>query len=389
MMRASVVAGSGALCLSLLTSGCERKVRAEPHTPRATGSVPTTVVPAFDPNAFTVEHAERFLLVTAGDFVAVPELTVPGVVAADVLRQVPVPSLVSGRIVEIDAQVGDTVQKDRILFKVRSTDVAGAYSDYLKAVRNEGLAKIQLDRAKALFEVGAIPKSALEIAQTTEDNALVDKQTATEHLRVLGANPDQSTGATPDQPSGIVEIRAPIGGVITDQQVTNGSAVVALTPPNPFTISDMSHVWILCDVYENDIAQVHGGEYADIHVTAFPTRVLKGRISNILPVLDPVLRTAKVRLEVDNPGILKLGMFVTATFHGASGERHASVPASAILHLRDRQWVYTPLGDSTFRRQEVVAGRSLPGNMQEIVSGIAPGARVIADALVFQNSVEQ
>ncbi|HVH09261.1 MAG TPA: efflux RND transporter periplasmic adaptor subunit [Gemmatimonadales bacterium] len=388
MMRAIVVAGSGSLCLSLLTSGCERKVRAEPHTPPATGSVPTTVVPAFDPNGFTVEHAERFSLVTAGEFVAAPELNVQGVVAPDVRRQVPVPSLVSGRIVEMDAQLGDTVQTDQVLFKVRSTDVAGAYSDYLKALRNERLAKIQLDRAKALFEVGAIPKSALEIAQTTADNALVDKQTATEHLHALGANPDQPTGADPD-PSGIVEIRAPIAGVITDQQITNGSAVVALTPPNPFTISDMSHVWILCDVYENDIAQVHGGEYADIRVTAYPGRVLKGRISHILPVLDPTLRTAKVRLEVENPGILKLGMFVTAIFHGTSGERHASVPATAILHLRDREWVYTPTGEGTFRRQEVVAGRTLPGNLQEVVSGIAPGARVVSDALAFQNSVQQ
>jgi hypothetical protein len=100
--------------------------------------------------------------------------------------------------------------------------------------------------------------------------------------------------------------------------------VQALTPPNPFTISDMSRVWIICDVWENNMAQVHIGEYADIHLVAYPDRVLKGRISNILPIVDPNIRTAKVRLEVENPGLMRVGMFVTATFHGETTERHAT-----------------------------------------------------------------
>ena len=144
-----------------------------------------------------------------------------------------------------------------------------------------------------------------------------------------------------------MEVYAPVSGVITDQQITNSSGVQALTPPNPFTISDLSHVWIICDVYENNLAQVHIGEYADIHLNAYPDRVLKGRISNILPILDPNIRTAKVRLEVENPGLMRLGMFVTATFHGETTEKHATVPATAILHLHDRDWVYTPIGSGT------------------------------------------
>ena len=137
---------------------------------------------------------------------------------------------------------------------------------------------------------------------------------------------------------------APVSGTITDQQITNQSGVQALTPPNPFTISDLSHVWIICDVYENNMAQVHIGEYADIRLNAYPDRVLKARISNILPIMDPNIRTAKVRLEVENPGMMRLGMFVTATFHGLTTEKHATVPATAILHLHDRDWVYTPRG---------------------------------------------
>jgi cobalt-zinc-cadmium efflux system membrane fusion protein len=173
--------------------------------------------------------------------------------------------------------------------------------------------------------------------------------------------------------------------VITDQQITDQSGVQALTPPNPFTISDISHVWIVCDVYENNLAQVHDDEYADIRLAAYPNRVLKGRISNIMPIMDPNIRTAKVRLEVENPGLMRLGMFVTATFHG----KHATVPATAILHLRDREWVYMPTGSGTFRRVEVIAGSMLPNNMQEVVSGIKPGDQVIANALVFQNTVQQ
>jgi cobalt-zinc-cadmium efflux system membrane fusion protein len=334
-----------------------------------------------DASNFKVDHPEKFPLATAGEHIAAPELNVTGVVSPDVSRQVPVPSLATGRVIEIDARLGDEVKKGQLLFKVRSSDIAGAYSDYRKAVKNEQLSKIQLDRAKILYEDGAIPKSGLEIAQNAEDNAIVDVETTTEHLKLLGSDPDH--------PSGIVEVFAPVSGVITDQQITNASGVQALTPPNPFTISDVSHVWIVCDVWENNMSQVHIGEYTDIHLAAYPNRVLKGRISNILPIIDPNIRTAKVRLEVENPGLMRIGMFVTATFHGLTAEKHATVPATAILHLHDREWVYTPLGEGRYRRQEVVAGNMLPGNMQEVVSGLKPGDQVVERALIFQNTVEQ
>lgn len=382
MNRLLIFQAMAGLGLAVFLTGCERKVTAQDSAVAGTGPVlPAKVEPDFDSSSFRVDHPEQFPLATAGEYVAAPELNVTGVVSPDVSRQVPVPSLATGRIAEIDARLGDEVKKGQLLFKVRSTDVAGAYADYRKAVRNEQLAKIQLNRAKILFDDGAIPKSALEIAQTNEDNAVVDLETTTERLRLLGVDPDH--------PSGIVEVYAPVSGVITDQQITNQSGVQALTPPNPFTISDLSHVWIICDVYENNLASVHVGEYADIHLNAYPNRLLKGRISNILPIMDPNIRTAKVRLEVENPGILRLGMFVTATFHGLSAEKHATVPPAAILHLHDRQWVYTPAENGRFRRVEVTAGNMLPGNRQEILSGVQPGDPVVASALVFQQTLEQ
>jgi cobalt-zinc-cadmium efflux system membrane fusion protein len=171
--------------------------------------------------------------------------------------------------------------------------------------------------------------------------------------------------------------------------VTNAAGVQALGSQNPFTISDLSRVWIVCDVFENDLANVRLGDTADIRLNAFPDRVFKGTISNIGPILDPNIRTAKVRIEMQNPGMMRPGMFVTATFHGPEQPARAAVPATAIMHLQDRDWVYVPLQGNQFRRVEVVSGDMLSGGMQEIVSGISAGQAVVANALEFQNSVQQ
>jgi cobalt-zinc-cadmium efflux system membrane fusion protein len=378
MNRCSLLEIGVCASLALSTVACGKHVSAQNALP---GPQTSPVESDMDPNNLKVDHPEQFPAVTAGELLSAPELNVTGVVSPDVSRQVPVPSLASGKVVEIDARLGDEVAQGKVLFRVRSSDIAGAFSDYRKAVKNEELAKIQLDRAQLLFDNGAIAKSLLEIAQNAEDNAKVDLETTLEHLHLLGSDPAH--------PTGIVEVPAPVAGVITDQQITIASGVQALTPPNPFTISDVSHVWIVCDVYENDLAQVHLGEYAEIRLNAFPDRVLRGRIGNIGQIMDPNLRTAKVRLEVENPALMRFGMFVTATFRGDAKERHATVPAAAILHLHDRDWVYQPVDGGRFRRVEVVAGNMLPGNQQEIASGLQPGMRVVANALVLQNTMEQ
>jgi len=364
------------LLLSLFCGGCKSQ-----SDPKAEAPPPAVVVPDMDANSFKVDHPEQFPLATAVERKAAPELNVTGVVQPDIARAVPVISLAAGRVVEIKARLGDVVKKNQLLLRVRSNDVSGAYQFYLKAVNDERLARIQLERAQILYEKGAIAKSALEQAEDTEQDAKVDLDTATEQLHLLGVDKDH--------PSGIVDVVAPISGVITDQQVTNAAGVQGLSGPNPFTISDLSYVWIICDVYENDLDAVRIGEYADIHLNAYPDKVLKGRIDNILPVLDPTIRTAKVRLEVPNPGLMRVGMFVTATFFGKQPEARATVPAAAILHLHDREWVFAPLGGGRFRRLEVVAGGVLPGNVQEVVSGIKPGAQVVQNALALQNTVEQ
>ena len=368
-----------ALCLALASflAGCNEG-KADP---KAEAPPPATVEPDLDANNFKVDHPDQFPLVTAIEHKTAPALNVTGVVQPDINRAVPVISLAAGRVVEIKARLGDRVTKGQILLRVRSNDVSGAYQTYLKAENDERLARIQLERAEILYEKGAIAKSALEQAEDAAQDAKVDLNAALEQLRTLGIDKDH--------PSGIVDIPAPISGVITDQQVTNASGVQGLGSPNPFTISDLSYVWIVCDVYENDLDAVHVGEFADIHLSAYPNQTFKGRIDNILPVLDPSIRTAKVRLEVANPGQMRVGMFVTATFYGKQAETRAAVPAAAILHLHDREWVYLPIRDGHFKRLEVVTGNMLPGSMQEVVSGIKPGDQVVSNALALQNTVEQ
>jgi cobalt-zinc-cadmium efflux system membrane fusion protein len=371
--------GTAALCMALaalLASCSDGKA-----DPKAEAPPQAKVQADLDANNFKVDHPEQFPLATAVEYKAASALNVTGVVQPDIARAVPVISLAAGRVLEIKAKLGDVVKKGQLLLRVQSNDVSSAYQAYRKAVNDDTLARLQLQRQQILYDKGAVAKSALEQAEDVAKDAQADLDAATNQLRILGVDKDH--------PSAIVDIYAPISGVITDQQTTNAAGVQGLGSPNPFTISDLSYVWIVCDVFENDLDAVRVGDTAEIRLSAYPDKVFKGRVDNILPVLDPNIRTAKVRLEVANPGLMRVGMFVTATFYGKKAETRVSIPATAILHLHDREWIYTPLGDGHFKRQEVVTGKMLPGSMQEVVSGIKPGDQAVSNALVLQNTVEQ
>ncbi len=359
-------------------SGCN-SAHGDPTT-----QTPTIVVPDANLNLFAVDHPEQFPLVQATAHSTKSELVVTGSVSPDVSRNVPVVSLASGRVTEIHARLGDTVQKGQLLLTLRSDDVSGGYSNYRKAIADEALARAQYERAKDLYEHGAIALNDMQVAQDAEDKAKVDLETMSEHLRLLGNDPDK--------PAGMVNIVAPVSGVITDQEVTNASAILAFNTPGPFTISDLSTVWIVCDVYENDLPNVRVGDVADITLNAYPGRTFEGRVSNIGYILDPNIRTAKVRIEVKNSGIMRLGMFVKATFRGQNETMHTIVPASAVLHMHDRDFVFVPAEEKNkFRRLEVVGGDQLATDrsLQEIKSGLKPGQEVVSNALVLDHVLAQ
>ena len=372
----------GMLCaaVAMTLAGCGLG-KAEPKIdPKAEAPPVAEVVPAGNSSVVTVDHPEQYPLVAAGKYDAAPELNVTGTVTPDVSRNIPVITIASGRVLEIHARLGDTVTKGQLLLKIQSSDISGAFSDYRQAVADEVLARAQLARAKTLLDAGAMAQKDYEVAVDTDDKAKVTVETTEDHLKVLGVDKDHF--------SAIVDVLAPVSGVITDQQVTLAAGTQGLASPNPFTISDMSHVWIVCDVFENDLKNVKLGEFADVRLNAYPDRTFRARIDNIGPILDPNIRTAKVRLEVENAGLMRFGMFVTATFHGMEKQISALVPSTAILHLHDRDWVYMPGGGKLFRRAEVLGGITLPNNTQ-VVSGIKPGEQVVRDALVLENSVEQ
>ena len=379
MSRTILVQATVAIAVCILLSRCDQGVKADPRIEEPPAP---EVVHKLAASVVEVDHGGQFPIAIATAHNAAPELNVTGTVTADVSRNVPVISLASGRVVEIHARLGDEVTKGQLMLRIQSADISGAFSEYRKAEADELLARTQLDRARFLYSTGAIAHKDLEVAQDTDDKAKVDVEAALEHLKVLGADVQQ--------PSAIIDIVAPISGVITEQNVTTSAGIKTLdNSPNLFTIADLSRVWILCDVYENDLASVQLNEFADIRLNAYPSHVLRGRISNIAPVLDPNIRTAKVRIETDNPGLMRLGMFVRATFHDQRTQVRAVVPASAILHLLDREWVYVPQGDHAFRRVEVVSGRVVSPGRQEIVSGIRPGDQVVTNALDLQNTADR
>jgi cobalt-zinc-cadmium efflux system membrane fusion protein len=378
--RGICTASALALSCVLLASGCSKK-KADPA---AEAPPPAMVEHTGDVTVVHVDHPNLFPVVAAANYQATSTLNVTGAVYPDISREIPVVSIASGRVVAIHVRLGDFVKKGQLIMEVQSTDVSGAFNTYLKAVNDEHLANTQLDRAKILYEKGAIAKSQLEIAQAGEDDAKADLIAAQQQLQVLGIDKNH--------PGATMKVYAPASGFIIQQNVTEAAtAGVAYSgSATAFTIADLSHVWIICDVYENDLADVHLGQTADIRLNAYPDRVVTGTVSDIGAVLDPSLRTAKVRIQVENPGtFMRLGMFATATLHGKKELTYTTVPASAILHLHDRDWVYIPRSDGSFQRIPVQSGSILPGNLQEITSGLQPGQQVVSNALELQNSSEQ
>jgi len=367
-----------AVCL-VFVSGCKSKDEGDSAPP------PTQVISVNDMNLITIDKDDvaKFPLVAASQVDMASELTATGTVFPDISREVPVISLANGRVVDIKTRLDDNVKKGQLLFRVQSNDVSTAFDAYLKAVNDEQLANKAYLRAEDLLKHGAISQAMVEQADDSERDAKADLTAAEQLLTVLGVDKNH--------PSTLVDVYAPISGVIIGQNVTNSAAAgVSLSgSATAFTIADLSTVWILCDVYENDIPKIKLGQEARFTLDAYPDRPIIGHISDIGPVLDPSLRTAKVRIQVSNPGILKLGMFGAATFTSLKKESHAAVPADAVLHLHDRDWVYVPAGGNHFKRTEVRAGKMLDGNRQEILSGVTPGQQVVTNALLLETAGNQ
>jgi len=377
MTKTSLIRSACFLAAGLALVACKKN-----FDPASGAASPAQVVETGNAGLGTVDHPDQYPTVAASRIDEPDKLDVTGSVFPDISREIPVISMANGRVVDIRARLDDNVKKGQFLFSVQSPDISGAFDTYVKAAADEQLANKAYLRAQDLFQHGAISQAMLEQAEDTEKDAKADLTASEEQLKIFGVDKAH--------PSPIVKVYAPASGVIVSQNITESAAAgVALSgTATAFTIADLSSVWIICDVYENDLPKVTLGQQAQIKLTAYPDKILTGRVSDIGPVLDPTIRTAKVRIEVANPGILRLGMFVTTTLLSRTTVTHASVPASAILHLHDREWVFVPAGQGQFKRVEVTGGQMLPGGNQEILSGITPGQQVVKDVLNLQATVE-
>jgi membrane fusion protein, heavy metal efflux system len=370
--------------MPLLLAGCQSKESASREAAEAPPSAPA-VVPTGQASLVHVETPAQFPVVPVTVRSTFSTLNATGQVQPDISREIPVLSIANGRVTAMHVKLGDTVRKGQLVMEVQSPDVATAFNAYLKAVADEQLANVTVTRDRLLFDKGAIAKSQLDVAENGETDAKADLKAAEQQLTILGVSKDH--------PSDTVKVYAPISGVVVAQNTTEAGAAGLNVAGigGSLLIADLSHVWVVCDVYENDLAQVHLGEHADIHLSAYPTQVRTGTISDIGAVLDPSIRTAKVRIQVPNPdNLLRIGMFAAATFHGSQARNSMVVPADAILHLHDQQWVYVPTDtQGNFKRVAITTGETLPGNVVVVTTGLHEGDRVAENALQVQEATEQ
>jgi cobalt-zinc-cadmium efflux system membrane fusion protein len=369
----------GGLVLSVLFlaffCGCSDK-KTEPST---TKIVETNT----DPNLVTMQNPEQFSLTPVRVRKVSDEVHVNCAVTPDVNRSIPVVSLGGGRVAEINAKLGDYVKKGQILLVINSPDLSGAFSDYQRAKADQIFAQKQLARSQLLYDKGAIAQADLEAAQDAAEKAKVELETSIAHVKVLGGDVNN--------PTTLLSLRAPISGTIVDQQITSGTGVRSLDNQQAlFTIADLSEVWVVCDVYQDMLARVHVGDSAGISVEGYDHDHFTGKVINISQVLDPNTRTAKVRIELPNPdGIMRSGMYVTAMFSGKEQVQRVVVPASAIVHLHDKDWVYVPAGGNQFRRVAVQLGQQEQNGDQQIISGLKPNDQVVTNALQFSSAAEE
>ena len=363
------------LAIASVSLGCSGS-KAEPP---ATKVVETNT----DPDVFTMQDPSQFSLTAAQARKVSDEVHVNCSVTPDVNRSVPVVSLGGGRVVEIKVKLGDTVKKGQVLLLIESPDVSGAFSDYQKFKADEALADKQLARSQLLYDKGAIALADLETAQDAHAKAKVDLETAVAHVKVLGADINN--------PSPLLPLRAPISGVIVDQQITGGTGVRSLdNQPALFTIADRSRVWVVCDVYQDMLSRVHVGDVADISIDGYQHDQFPGKVINIGEVLDPTTRTAKVRIDLPNPnGIMRAGMYVSAMFRAHNLVDRVVVPASAVVHLHDKDWVFVPLGDNRFRRVALQLGPQEKDGYQQVISGLKAGDQIVSNGLQFSSAAEE
>jgi RND family efflux transporter MFP subunit len=374
----------GALSATLISRQTGRlppvPVAAAPPSPAAPQAVPT---PDTDVELMlTPEAVQQAGIKTAEVTTVASQTTVqlPGSVMADAYREVQVVPIAGGIVTKVHVELGTVVERGTPLAMVFSTELAEAQTKYLSMQAMLIADRQKLERTQQLVTIGAASRQELEETTAVHESRATEVEAARQRLLLLGLHRAHVKALnSPSQVVSKVIVPAPISGVITGRSANLGQVVgmgQAL-----FVVTDLSQVWAIGDLYEQDFQAVRVGSEAAIATPAYPGLTLRGRVTYIDPRVDPQTRTAKVRVEVANPeGRLRLGMYVTMAFTTRSGARQVVVPSSAVQTIGERSVVFLPVVDEegTFVQRTVQLGPSHDG-LSTIVNGLQPGETVVTE----------
>jgi cobalt-zinc-cadmium efflux system membrane fusion protein len=315
-------------------------------------------------------------------------LRLTGAVAFNAFKTTPVITQIGGPVSRILVVPGQKVREGEPMLEVSSPDYSLLLATYLKAKSAFNLTDKNYSRAQDLYQHKAIAERDLQQADSDRNQAQADLNASEQAMKILGIkNPDDLAKAPV---SAEVPLLAPIGGEVVERLVSPGQVLQAGTT-QAFTISDMSTVWVLANIYQADLAFVHNGDAAVIQTDAYP-ETFHGTISYVAPAVDPNTRTLQARIVVDNPGEkLKKDMYVTATVTAGTISNAIAVPDASVLRDDENQpFVYVANSSNQFARRSVDIGESQNGQTQ-ILKGLASGEKVVGNGslfLQFANSIQ-
>ena len=285
-----------------------------------------------------------------------------------------------GQVVDFQARVGDPIEKDQVLFSIKSREVASLVSDYLQSQRDLDLAQKTYNMNKDLFEHQAASRISFQQAENDLAKANTQVARSEEALRVLGIDPKEAVkdGGL----RSLIPVRSPMGGTLIERNLTPGQFVQGDSTAL-LTIADLSSVWVMVDVFERDIHLVRVGQKVQVVAAAYPDRRFPAGVERISDKVDPDSRTLKVRLLVSNPNLLlKPEMFITSSLELGGGGAALSVPAGAVFTEDGKSYVFVAKTDQRFERRLIVATPDADGRLR-VTSGLRVGDRVVTDGAML------
>lgn len=307
-------------------------------------------------------------------------LRLTGAVAYNAFKTTPVITQVGGPVSRILVLPGQQVKQGQAMLEVSSPDYSQLLDAYLKAADSYRLADKNYARAKDLYEHHAIAERDLQQAESDRTQADADRNAAEQGMKILGIKNPEDLAKAPS--SAQIPVLAPISGEVVERLVSPGQVMQAGTT-QAFTISDMSTVWVLANVYQSDLAYVRNGDDVVVQTDAYPD-TFHGKISYVSPALDPNTRTLQARVVVDNKGEkLKRDMYCTVTVTAGTVSNAIAVPDAAVLRDDENQpFVYAASGATQFARRAVDIGES-QNNMTQITKGLSQGDKVVGNGSLF------